>query len=62
MFLGCSDIDPHIPEDRVTESADVLEDLGAEVTARLYPNMGHTINLDELKFIREMAENVGANA
>lgn len=54
VFLGCSDVDPHIPKERVTESAEVLEALGAEVTARLYPNLGHTINLDELKFIRKM--------
>jgi predicted esterase len=50
VFLGCSDRDPHIPAERVRESAQVLEKLGGQVTARLYPNMGHTINEDELDF------------
>lgn len=43
VFLGCSDRDPHVPEDRVHETAEVLEGLGADVTKRLYPGMGHTI-------------------
>lgn len=54
VFLGCSDVDPHIPKERVIESADVLKRLGADVIARLYPNMGHTINQDELDFVRRM--------
>ena len=48
VFLGCSDIDAHIPKARVHESADVLERLGADVTQRIYPGMGHTINRDEI--------------
>jgi predicted esterase len=52
VFLGCSDVDFHIPKERVLESADVFRELGGEVTARLYPNMGHTINLDEIDFVR----------
>lgn len=47
VFFGCSDVDPHIPEERVHESADVFERLNADVTRRLYPGMGHTINEDE---------------
>jgi predicted esterase len=54
VFLGCSDPDLHIPRDRVIYSADVLERLGGNVTRRLYPNMGHTVNEDELEFIREL--------
>jgi predicted esterase len=52
VFLGCSDIDTHIPADRVRLSAMVLERLGAAVTMRLYPGMGHTINDDELSAVR----------
>ena len=48
-FLGCSDVDPHIPEQRVQETADSLEALGADVTVQLYPGMGHTVNEDELE-------------
>jgi predicted esterase len=47
IFLGCSDVDPHIPAARVRESATVLEKLGAQVTMRLYPGLGHTVNRDE---------------
>lgn len=53
-FLGCSDVDFHIPEERVLHSAEVLRGLGGEVTARLYPNMGHTVNRDEIQFVKGM--------
>jgi predicted esterase len=52
VFLGCSDVDPHIPLERVERSASLLESLGAAVTLRIYRNMGHTVNGDELRFIR----------
>jgi predicted esterase len=58
VFLGCSDTDFHIPQERVHQSATVLERLGGQVTTRLYPNMGHTINQDELAFVREMMERI----
>lgn len=48
VFLGCSDIDSHIPVERVYESARVLARLGAEVDKRIYPGMGHTVNRDEI--------------
>lgn len=54
VFLGCSDVDPHIPRWRVDESATVLADLGAEVDARIYPGMGHTVNDDELRRASEL--------
>ena len=53
-FLGCSDVDPHIRKDRVEEAAEVLKRLGAEVTMRLYPGMGHTISEDEIEKVREL--------
>jgi predicted esterase len=56
VFLGCSDIDPHIPAWRVQESAKVVSGLGGQVTTRLYPGMGHTINQDELDFIQGIFE------
>jgi predicted esterase len=48
VFLGCSDIDPHIPLARVGESAEVFRRLGAIVDERIYPGMGHLVNRDEL--------------
>lgn len=59
VFLGCSDVDFHIPKERVLESAEVFRGLGAEVDARLYPKMGHTINEDELKAVRAIMAKVG---
>ncbi len=58
VFLGCSDVDQHIPAARVRESAAVFEQLGAATTARLYPGMGHTINSDELGFIQELLRGI----
>lgn len=54
IFLGCSDNDPHIPQQRVEHTANVLERLGGTVTTRIYPNMGHTVNLDEIAFVQAM--------
>lgn len=56
VFLGCSDVDFHVPRERVQESAEVLKNLGGEVTTRLYPNMGHTVNEDEIDFVRGMMQ------
>ncbi len=56
VFLGCSDVDPYIPKARIELSAEVLRQLGADVTMKLYPNMGHTINQDELDAVRAMMD------
>lgn len=61
IFLGCSDIDPHIPRERVEESAATLERLDGRVTMHLYSDMGHKLNQDGILFILEMMSNlVGA--
>jgi phospholipase/carboxylesterase len=54
VFLGCSDVDFHIPKERVEHSAEVLQRLGGKVTKRLYPHMGHTVNRDEVRFVQGM--------
>lgn len=56
VFLGCSDVDPHVPRERVDETAEVLSRLGGEVTERLYPNMDHSVNQDEIDFVRGMMQ------
>ena len=61
VFMGCSDPDGHIPAQRVRESAAVLQKMGAVVTMRLYPNMGHTINDDEIAAVRAMMSAVAAD-
>ena len=54
VFLGCSDIDPHIPLARVRESAEVCRGMGAAVDERIYPGMGHTVNEDEIAVIQTL--------
>jgi predicted esterase len=56
VFIGSSDVDPHIPKQRVEESAAALQRLGAAVDVRLYPGMGHTVNRDELEAARSMLD------
>jgi predicted esterase len=53
-FLGCSDVDPHIPLERVTETTEVLTELGAEVDERSYEGMGHGVNEDEIAAAKAM--------
>jgi phospholipase/carboxylesterase len=52
VFLGCSDIDAHVPLRRVQETARTLRALGGHVVERIYPRMGHTINDDEITQVR----------
>ncbi len=54
IFMGCSDVDPHIPKERVNESEEIFQKLGAKVTKKLYPGMGHFVNEDEIKHINSV--------
>lgn len=56
VFLGCSEKDPHIPRPRVELSAQVLQHLGGNVTTRLYPNLAHTVNRDEVRVVQEIVK------
>ena len=58
VFLGCSDVDAHIPKERVLESAAVFQRLGARVTRTLYPGMGHLVNDDEIAEVRAVLDEV----
>lgn len=60
VFLGCSDVDPHIPVERVRESAEIFCRMGATVDERIYPRMGHTINQDELAAVGRLLAPPGA--
>ncbi|MGZ5247758.1 MAG: alpha/beta hydrolase [Flavitalea sp.] len=48
VFIGTSDPDPHIPVGRVHASTNILQGLNAQVVEKIYNNMGHTINQDEI--------------
>jgi predicted esterase len=58
VFLGCSDVDSHIPVERVRETAKVFEKMGAVVDVRLYPGMGHIVNDDEVNAVKKMMAKV----
>jgi predicted esterase len=60
VFLGCSDADAHVPVVRVRESAAVFERMGADVTTRIYPGMGHLVNDEELAFARDLLSRLAA--
>lgn len=61
VFLGCSDIDAHIPAARVLESEAVFRKLGARVTRKLYPGMGHLVNKDEIEHVQSAMDEVLAS-
>ncbi len=54
VFLGCSDSDPHIPLERVIQSSQIFKKLNGQVERRIYKNMPHTINEDEISFIKQL--------
>lgn len=57
-FIGCSDNDSHVPLERIQQSAEVMEKLGAAVTKKIYPGMGHTVNSDEMMHAQEIVNGV----
>jgi predicted esterase len=59
LFLGCGDSDPHLPKRRVDETAAVFTRLGATVTQRVYPGLGHAIHPDEIVAAREILDAIG---
>lgn len=61
VFLGCSDVDSHIPAERVLESEAVFRRVGADVTRKLYPGMGHTVIPDEIEIVQKTMDVVLAN-
>lgn len=58
VFLGCSDVDPHIPLRRVQETTRVLTGLGATVTEQIYRGMGHTVNGDEIEHVKRILSGI----
>ncbi len=54
VFLGSGDKDGHIPVIRVEETAQVMSRLGANVETRIYKDMEHTINRDEIEYINSI--------
>ena len=55
-FVGCSDVDPHIPVERVHVTTETFERLNADVEERIYEGMGHGVNEDEIQYVDGMVE------
>jgi phospholipase/carboxylesterase len=49
IFIGTSNPDPHVPIERVYATTNILKNMNAKVTEKVYNNMGHTINQDEIE-------------
>jgi predicted esterase len=60
VFLGAGDPDPHVPWARVEETAQVFRGLGADVTLRRYPGLGHTVNDEEVAWLRRRLDELTA--
>lgn len=62
VYIGCSDIDVHIPLGSVEESATWLAAHGADVTKTIFHGMGHTVNAEEIAEIQGILSAVEAGA
>jgi predicted esterase len=62
VYLGCSDVDMHIPVERVHLTATIMEQLGARVTKDIFPGMGHTVNHEEIEQVQAILDELAANA
>jgi phospholipase/carboxylesterase len=54
VFIGTSNPDPHVPVERVYATANIMRSMHAAVTEKVYENMGHTVNSDEIKNANEL--------
>ena len=55
-LLSSGDPDPHVPWERVEESASILGAMGASVTLRRYPGRPHTVTAEELDDARRLLD------
>ena len=60
VFIGTSDPDMHVPVQRVYATTNILKDMQADVTEKIYPNMGHTISHDEISKANTLIFNLKA--
>jgi len=57
VFIGTSNPDPHVPVERVYATSNILRDMNAAVTEKVYNNMGHTINQNEIDHANKLIFN-----
>lgn len=56
VFLGCSDDDPHVPVERVHETARVFEAMDGDVTEEIYAGAGHAITDGEVEAVQSLLD------
>lgn len=54
VFIGTGDPDFHVPVERVNATTSILKQMGAAVTEKVYPGMGHTITQDEINLANQL--------
>jgi phospholipase/carboxylesterase len=59
VFIGTSNPDPHVPLQRVDETVNIMKGMGADLTLKVYPGMGHTINGDEIALANQIVFHQG---
>ncbi|MGY5851717.1 alpha/beta hydrolase [Salegentibacter sp. F14] len=57
VFIGTGDPDSHVPVGRVKRTAEILNNMNADVSVKIYENRPHTISENELKLARDLIFN-----
>ena len=57
IFLGTGNPDPHVPVERVKESANILEKMNAQVHLKVYEGRPHTVSQDEIDVANQLIFN-----
>jgi predicted esterase len=63
VLLACAERDPHIPLEYVTQSAETLSGLGADVTKLIFPGGSHSVFPEEIEWLaRRLPRDPGAGS
>lgn len=54
VFIGTSNPDAHVPVARVYATQEILNEMQADVTVKVYDNFGHSINQDEIDWANKI--------
>lgn len=57
VFIGTGDPDSHVPVGRVKRTAEILNNMNADVSVKIYENRPHTISENELELARDLIFN-----
>lgn len=49
IFLGTSNPDSHVPVERVYATTNILKEMNADITEKIYANFGHSINQEQIE-------------